>query len=99
MEALKLEIAGIIWLSSVIHKLDWKHKVDQEEVEQVFRNRPLFRRIERGDIAGEDLYSAIGQTDAGRYLIVFFIYKHSREALVISARNATRKERRRYGKR
>ena len=52
--------------------------VGQTEVEEVFRNRPQFRRIARGDVAGGDLYSAMGQTDAGRYLIVFFIYKRSR---------------------
>jgi uncharacterized DUF497 family protein len=93
-----LKIAGIIWLRSVINKLAQKHQVDQTEVEQVFHNRPRFRRVARGDVAGEDLYSAMGQTDAGRYLIVFFIYKRSHEALVISARDVSPKERRRYGK-
>jgi len=93
-----LRIAGIIWLRSVISKLAQKHQVDQTEVEQVFRNRPRFRRIGRGDVAGEDLYLALGQTDDGRYLVVFFIYKRSREALVISARDMSPKERRRYGK-
>jgi uncharacterized DUF497 family protein len=93
-----LKIAGIIWLRSVIDKLEQKHQVDQVEVEEIFDNRPRIRRIERGDVAGEDLYSAMGQTDEGRYLIVFFVYKRSHEALVISARDMSRKERRRYGK-
>ncbi len=93
-----MDIAGIIWLRHVIDKLAHKHHVEPEEVEEVFDNRPRFRRIERGDVAGEDLYSVMGQTDAGRYLIVFFIYKRSREALVISARDMSSKERRRYGR-
>lgn len=49
-------------------------------------------------MAGEDLYAAVGRTDVGRPLIVFFIYKQTREALVVSAREPTRKEQRRYGK-
>ena len=93
-----MEIRGIIWLRNIINKLAQKHQVDPEEVEEFFGNRPRIRRIERGDVAGEDLYSALGQTDAGRYLIVFFIYKRSREALVISARDMSQKERRRYGR-
>jgi uncharacterized DUF497 family protein len=40
----------------------------------------------------------MGQTEAGRYLIVFFIHKKSGAALVISARDMTPKERRRYGR-
>jgi uncharacterized DUF497 family protein len=93
-----LKITGIIWLRNVINKLAQKHQVDQAEVEEVFRNRPRFQRVARGDVAGEDLYSAMGQTDTGRYLIVFFIYKRSREALVISARDMSSKERRHYGR-
>jgi uncharacterized DUF497 family protein len=48
---------------------------------------------------GEDLYRAVGQTDAGRYLSIFFIYKGQGRALVISARDADLKELRSYGKR
>ena len=48
---------------------------------------------------GENLYAALGQTDAGRYLIVFFVYKTTREALLISARDMSKKERRQYEKR
>ncbi|MDI6795090.1 MAG: BrnT family toxin [bacterium] len=68
-------------------------------MKQVFKNKPIFRFMEKGDIKGEDVYSALGQTDAGRYLIVFFIYKKTQEALILSARNMARKERREYAKR
>ena len=37
-----------------------------------------------------------GQTDAGRYLIVFFIQKEKNLALILSARDMDQKERRRY---
>jgi uncharacterized DUF497 family protein len=49
-------------------------------------------------VAGENLYRALGQTDGGRYLAVFFIHKGRGGALVISARDASLKERRSYGK-
>jgi len=65
---------------------------------QVFNNEPKIRRIEKGKIKGEDLYVALGRTDAGRYLVVFFIMKTSKEALVVTARDMTEKERRRYEK-
>lgn len=93
-----MKINGIIWLRSVIDKLLRKHHVETDEAEEVFGTRPRFRHLERGDVEGEDLYAALGRTEAGRYLTVFFIYKTTREALVVSARDMTRKERRAYGK-
>jgi len=91
-----LSIAGLIWLRSVVEKLSVKHGVSQEEVEQVFDNAPRLRRIARGNVVDEDLYAATGRSDAGRYLIVFFIQKLSGEALVISARDMSQRERRQY---
>ena len=38
------------------------------------------------------MYSASGQTDAGRYLIVFFIHKQDNTALILSARDMDKKE-------
>ena len=45
---------------------------------------------------GEDLYVAMGQADSGRYLVVFFIRKFPNIALILSARDMDRKERKRY---
>jgi uncharacterized DUF497 family protein len=39
------------------------------------------------------VYLALGQTDAGRYLYVFFVYKKSHNAIVISARDMDAGER------
>lgn len=44
------------------------------------------------------MYAALGRTEAGRYLSVYFVHKATGEALVISARDMTRKERSKYGK-
>lgn len=52
----------------------------------------------RGARKGENLYRAVGQTDAGRYLSIFFIYKGEGRALIISARDANAKELKSYGK-
>ncbi|MBI3912710.1 MAG: BrnT family toxin [Chloroflexi bacterium] len=65
---------------------------------QVFANEPRFFWAEKGKHPHEDIYAAWGQTDGGRYLIVFFIYKTDRHALVTSAREMDGKERKRYGR-
>lgn len=93
-----MKITGVIWLRAVVDKLARKHEAAPAEVEEVLQNRPQYRRVARGDVAGEDLYVAMGQSDGGRYLAVFFIYKQSREALIITARDMTPAERRRYAK-
>ena len=72
--------------------------MEPDEVEQVLNSQPKIRFIEKGERKGEDVYAALGRTDAGRYLSVLFIYKLSREALILSARDMARKERRIYGK-
>ena len=46
--------------------------------------------------AGENVYSASGPTEDGRYLIVFFVHKADGTALTLSARDMTRAERRIY---
>ena len=93
-----MRISGIIWLEDVVEKLHEKHDVRQEEVRETLAHRPSFRRVEKGHRADEDVYSASGQTVAGRYLIVFFVHKRDGRALILSARDMTRNERRRYGR-
>jgi uncharacterized protein len=93
-----MTIHGVIWLQKIVEKLARKHHLTQDEVEEVFLNRPQYRFIERGKIEGEDVYSAYGRTDAGRYVTVIFIRKIAHRALIISARDMTRQERKQYGK-
>jgi uncharacterized DUF497 family protein len=59
-------------------------------------SRPHIRKSQKGQVKGEDLYVAYGKTDAGRYLVVFFIRKNQTSALPISARDMTESERRYY---
>jgi len=93
-----MNITGILWMRNIVDKLAWKHSVSTDEVEELFNHSPRFRFIERGDVDGEHLYAALGQTDAGRYLIVFFVFKLTGDALIVSAREMTGKERKWYGK-
>jgi len=93
-----MRINGIVWIRHVIDKLAFKHRVEQSKVEEVFDNRPKFRFLEKGERAGEDVYVALGQSNAGRYLAVMFIHKKSKDALILSARTMAPKERRLYGK-
>lgn len=92
-------VTDIIWLPDIVDKLAWKHHVSLAEVENVLCGQPAYRKVQRGHAPGEDVYAAFGQTDAGRYLAVFFVYKRSREALVISAREMDEHERRLYERR
>ena len=93
-----MRITGIIWLQKIIDKLAKKHHLTQDEVEEVFINNPQYRFVERGKIEGENVYAAYGRTDASRYVTVIFIRKFGNRALVISARDMTKQERRQYGK-
>jgi len=93
-----MKIVGFIWLEEIVEKLDAKHQVTTDETEQVFDNQPQVKRMNKGHFRGEDVYRAFGQTDAGRYLVVFFIYKTSREALILSARDMDDKERKSYAR-
>jgi uncharacterized protein len=92
------KIEGLIWLEEIIEKLLRKHRVIQTEVKEVLRNSPHFRFVEKGYRLEEDVYAAMGQTDSGRYLIVFFVYRKDKKALIVSARDMSNAERKRYEK-
>jgi uncharacterized protein len=93
-----LKIKGIIWLSEISEKLEVKHHVELQEVKEVLNGNPIFRYVEKGHRRGENVYAALGQTDAGRYLIAFFVHKTDHRALILSARDMTPAERTRYEK-
>jgi len=88
----------IIWLEAIVEKLAWKHNILPSEVQEVLSGRCRIFRKEAGRVEGEDLYNALGQTEGGRYLSVFFIRKMENKVLIITARDMTRNERKRYEK-
>lgn len=93
-----MKITSLLWLEDLVDKIAHKHAVKLDEVREVFDRRPRFRFIEKGHRLGENVFSAQGQTEAGRYLVVFFIHKKEGQALILSARDMTASERRMYGK-
>ncbi|MCP4702614.1 MAG: BrnT family toxin [Gammaproteobacteria bacterium] len=93
-----MEISRIIWLDDIVEKLIWKHNIRDEEVVELLENKPKFIKKEMGHQPGEDVYAAFGCTNAGRYLSVFFVYTHDKRAIIVSARDMTGKERRKYAK-
>ncbi len=94
-----MKITGFIWLDDIVEKIEVKHHVVQNEVRDLFANQPQFRRVEKGHRPGEHVHSPVGQTDAGRYLATYFVYKRNRRALVLSAGDMTPAERRKHERR
>lgn len=83
-------------LPSIVEKLASKHGVMPNEVEEVFENEPREYFRHKGNLPGEDVYVALGQTDVGRYLFIVFIEKLDERLLILSARDMEKQERRRY---
>ncbi len=93
-----MRIRDVLWIEPFAEKNETRHGVSAEEVLEVFDRKPFITFREAGHVRDEDVYSALGRTEDGRYLAVFFIHKHSDDALILSARDQTATERRRYGK-
>ena len=91
-----MKIKGFIWYNEIVRKIGQKHNVQQNEVREIFAKHPRFRFVEKGHKPDENVYAALGRTNSGRYLIIFFVYKKDKLALIISARDMTHGERRRY---
>jgi len=85
-------------LDTIVEKLAWKHRVLPHEVEEVLSGQCRIFKRESGDVEGEDLYNALGKTEGGRYLSVFFIKKLKNKVLIITARDMNSRERGRYEK-
>ena len=50
-----MKIKSIVWLPEIIEKLEVKHGIMVEEVEEVFQLKPMIRRGPRGKRRGEDV--------------------------------------------
>lgn len=85
-----------------ISEFDWderseehiaRHGVDPSEVEEVFRRSPLIQKGREG------AYLAWGQSAVGRYLLVVFVRREDGTARVLTARDMSDREKRRYRRR
>lgn len=82
-----MQIDNIICPDETEVKLASKHGVTVRETRQVLLSQPRIRFAEKG------------YTEGGRYLSVFFVYKRDiHTAIVISARDMSKKERKTYGR-
>jgi hypothetical protein len=93
-----LKITRIIWLEEIVDKLRWKHEVEEYEVIEVFENKAVFKYKEAGHRSGEDVYAAFGQTNRGRFLSVFFVCTEDQQAIIVSAREMSNREKKGYVK-
>lgn len=93
-----MKIRWVLWHTQFVEKIERKHSLTVEEVEDVLYGGMRVRRLERGKIRDEDLYLGLGRSSAGRYISVFFVLKAGGVAMPISARDMNRRERRMYGR-
>ncbi len=89
------KIEGFEWDEGNLDKNKKKHKVDYKECEEVFLNEPV--RVFDDEIHSktEKRYGALGKTNAGRCLVIFFTIRNKR-IRVVSARDQGKKDRKVY---
>lgn len=86
---------GFEWDTGNAPKVWERHRVSPGEAEQVFFNLPLVAVADARHSGTEPRFLALGQTDAGRRLLVVFTFR-GRLVRVISARDMSRRERKEY---
>ena len=72
-----------------------KHRVSDDECEEVFFNLPLLLRPDEAHSQQEDRYHVLGQTHVGRQLFITITMRGA-QIRVISARDTRQNERRAY---
>ena len=86
-----MRLYEVIWKDKFVDKIEGRHKVTTDEVEEVLFSKPHTRRAEKGHVRGEDLYVAYAQTHGGRYLVVVFCPQASERCFALfSARHEVR---------
>jgi len=89
------ECTGFQWDVGNADKNWERHTVSQGESEQVFFQRPITIVPDRKHSKQEPRYAVLGQTASGRRLTIVFTIRGNL-IRVISARDMSRAERRRY---
>jgi uncharacterized protein len=90
--------AGFEWDEANAQKNWERHRVTQEEAEDLFFNEPLVIRSDVRHSSEEKRYYALGRTSRGRYLFAAFTIRRSL-LRIISVRDMNRKERNVYAQR
>lgn len=87
-----MRILQVEWPRGIREKIQWKHGLEQEEVESAVVDRRA--KIKK---AGAARYVLLGRSSEGAYISAFFTYRHQ-VARIISARRMDVKERRLYSR-
>jgi uncharacterized DUF497 family protein len=79
----------------ILEKIEHRHGIDFREVEELFQKPHL---VLRGpvDQYGERRYTSLGETTAGRHLLVVYTVQERLRAKVITAREMMSRERQYY---
>ncbi|MBA3066636.1 BrnT family toxin [bacterium] len=94
MEILSLPVE-FEWDKYNTEKIETKHKINPAECEEVFFNMLLMLMPDIKHSRAEARYQALGKTNTKRLLFIVFTVRN-RKIRVITARGASRKERRMY---
>jgi len=89
------ECVGFDWDQGNVEKNWQRHRVAWWECEQALLQEPLLVKRDPAHSAHESRYVALGKTDAGRRLFLALTTRRKR-IRVISARDMSRRERRRF---
>jgi len=87
-----VRIRQLLWDSENIEHIA-AHRVEMDEVEEVCYERNLIERV------GGEKHAVLGQTAEGRYLFVIVANRGAGECRVITARDMTDAEQRRFSRR
>ena len=90
-----MDIYDLVWNDDIIEHIA-KHDIIPEEVEEVCFGKPLVVKNKQTPKGLNPTYYALGRTESGRHLFVMFIYFKRGRAMVITARNMTKDERKYY---
>jgi len=85
-----MKIKGFQWDQTNSQHILQRHGVTPAEIEEIFIGSPVFRKTYQGRRI------ALGQTEAGRYLLVVFLPVGEGRVRVISARDMEDNEKRYY---
>jgi len=88
---------GFEWDDGNLTKNWDKHEVSEGECEQVYFRQPLIVRRDKKHSKLENRYYVLGRTDAERLLFMVFTVRNNK-IRIISARDMTRAEKKRYRK-
>ncbi len=83
------------WNKGNINKNLIKHKIKNEEAEEIFVNQPIVWLKDEKHSSQEARQMVLGKTDKGRLLSVIYTIRKN-QVRIISARIMSRKERRLY---